>query len=152
MPARGDRKLQAYNFRMCLTDNPDNRMMIGKPEGYNEADYEILFRAIEQGQRSRFFKLNRVTADKTDSNNNSGISTDYNGMNHSYPEAEYAAREKDMGGPPYLPAGGMSGRSRTIRGCRRRSGKPTSRGACRSMSSGTAATGLPSSTSGSPAE
>lgn len=90
----GDRKLQAYNFRMCLTDNPDNRMMISKPEGYNEADYEILFRAIEQGQRSRFFKLNRVTADKTDSNNNSGISTDYNGMNHSYPEADYAVREQ----------------------------------------------------------
>lgn len=90
----GDRKLQAYNFRMCLTDNPGNRLMISKPEGYNEADYEILFRAIEQGQRSRFFKLNRVTADKTDSNNNSGISTDYNGMNHSYPEADYAARER----------------------------------------------------------
>ncbi|MEK3686852.1 FAD-dependent oxidoreductase [Paenibacillus sp. FSL R10-2736] len=89
----GDNKLQAYNFRMCLTDNPGNRLEIGKPEGYNEADYEILFRAIEQGQRSRFFKLNRVTAEKTDSNNNSGISTDYNGMNHCYAEADYPARE-----------------------------------------------------------
>ncbi|WNS46739.1 FAD-dependent oxidoreductase [Paenibacillus sp. MMS20-IR301] len=90
----GDNKLQAYNFRMCLTDNPDNRMEIAKPEGYNEADYEILFRAVEQGQRSRFFKLNRVSADKTDSNNNSGISTDYNGMNHSYAEADYRTREQ----------------------------------------------------------
>jgi hypothetical protein len=90
----GDTKLQAYNFRMCLTNNPDNRMEIEKPEGYNEADYEILFRAIEQGQSSRFFKLNRVTPDKTDSNNNSGISTDYNGMNHSYAEADYITREQ----------------------------------------------------------
>ncbi len=90
----GDTKLQAYNFRMCLTNNPDNRLEIEKPEGYNEADYEILFRAIEQGQSSRFFKLNRVTPDKTDSNNNSGISTDYNGMNHSYPEADYRTREQ----------------------------------------------------------
>lgn len=89
----GDTKLQAYNFRMCLTNNPDNRLEIEKPEGYNEADYEILFRAIEQGQSSKFFKLNMVTSDKTDSNNNSGISTDYNGMNHSYAEADYLERE-----------------------------------------------------------
>lgn len=75
----GDTKLQAYNFRMCLTNNPDNRLEIEKPEGYNEADYEILFRAIEQGQNTKFFKLNMVSPDKTDSNNNSGISTDYNG-------------------------------------------------------------------------
>ncbi|WP_148091979.1 FAD-dependent oxidoreductase, partial [Paenibacillus sp. 598K] len=90
----GDAKVQAYNFRMCLTNNPNNRLEIEKPEGYDEADYEILFRAIEQGQASKFFKLNLVTPDKTDSNNNSGISTDYNGMNHSYPEADYAAREQ----------------------------------------------------------
>lgn len=90
----GDTKLQAYNFRMCLTNNPDNRMEIEKPEGYNEADYEILFRAIEQGQSSKFFKLNLVTPDKTDSNNNSGISTDYNGTNHSYAEADYHTREQ----------------------------------------------------------
>lgn len=90
----GDTKLQAYNFRMCLTNNPDNCLEIEKPEGYNEADYEILFRAIEQGQSSRFFKFNRVTPDKTDSNNNSGISTDYNGMNHSYAEADYRTREQ----------------------------------------------------------
>ncbi|WP_438448072.1 FAD-dependent oxidoreductase [Gorillibacterium sp. sgz5001074] len=90
----GDNKLQAYNFRMCLTNNPGNRLDIEKPEGYNEADYEILFRAIEQGQSSKFFKLNRVTPDKTDSNNNSGISTDYNGMNHCYPEADYRTRQQ----------------------------------------------------------
>ncbi|SDE43315.1 FAD dependent oxidoreductase [Paenibacillus sp. UNCCL117] len=90
----GDNKIQAYNFRMCLTNNPDNRLEIEKPEGYNEADYEILFRAIEQGQHSKFFKLNLVTPDKTDSNNNSGISTDYNGMNHNYAEADYRTREQ----------------------------------------------------------
>ncbi|MGO4499358.1 FAD-dependent oxidoreductase [Paenibacillus sp. 2RAB27] len=90
----GDTKLQAYNFRMCLTNNPDNRLEIEKPEGYNEADYEILFRAIEQGQNTKFFKLNMVSPDKTDSNNNSGISTDYNGMNHNYAETDYRTREE----------------------------------------------------------
>jgi len=89
----GDTLIQAYCYRMCLTNNPENRIMIEKPEGYNEDDYEILFRAIEQGQTDRFFRFNMVTKDKTDSNNDSGISTDYNGMNHAYPEADYETRD-----------------------------------------------------------
>lgn len=47
----GDHRFQAYCYRMCLTDVPENRVMIGKPNGYDEADYEILFRAIEAGQQ-----------------------------------------------------------------------------------------------------
>lgn len=87
-----DGKLQAYNFRMCLTDDPANRLMIEKPDGYNEDDYEILFRAIEKGQTRRFFKFRALPNRKSDSNNDSGISTDYIGMNHHYAEANYAAR------------------------------------------------------------
>lgn len=90
----GDNRLQAYNFRMCLTDVPENRIMIEKPAGYREEDYEILFRAIDQGQSRRFFKLERVPNGKTDSNNDSGISTDYIGMNHTFPLEDYATREK----------------------------------------------------------
>jgi len=89
-----DTKLQAYNFRMCLTNDPKNRVMIEKPGDYNEEDYELLFRAIEKGQKSRFFKLREVPNHKTDSNNDSGVSTDYIGMNYSYPEADYATRDK----------------------------------------------------------
>ncbi len=89
----GDTLVQAYCYRMCLTNNPENRIMIEKPEGYNEDDYEILFRAIEQGQTDRFFKFRLVSKDKTDSNNHSGVSTDYIGMNYNYPEADYVTRE-----------------------------------------------------------
>ena len=78
----GDHRLQAYCYRMCLTDVPENRVMIGKPEGYNEADYEILFRSIEAGQKGGFFKLSPMPNRKTDSNNVGGISTDYIGMNY----------------------------------------------------------------------
>jgi len=78
----GDHRLQAYCYRMCLTDVPENRVKIDKPEGYNEADYEILFRAIEAGQKDRFFKLSLLPNRKTDSNNTGGISTDYIGMNY----------------------------------------------------------------------
>jgi hypothetical protein len=89
-----DNKLQAYCYRMCLTDVPANRVMIEKPANYNEADYELLFRAIEVGQKDRFFKTDLMPNRKTDSNNDSGISTDYIGMNYNYPEADYATRDQ----------------------------------------------------------
>src|SRR5690606_30988778 len=75
-----------------LTDDPDNRVFVERPEGYDERDYELLFRAIEQGEKI-FFKLNGVPNRKTDSNNDKGFSTDYIGYNYDYPEASYAQRE-----------------------------------------------------------
>jgi hypothetical protein len=93
-----DHRLQAYCYRMCLTDVPENRIRIDKPEGYNEADYEILFRAIEAGQKGEFFKLSPVPNRKTDSNNNGGISTDFIGMNYgkdwNWATLNHAEREK----------------------------------------------------------
>jgi len=81
-PGEGDHRLQAYCYRMVLTDVPENRVMIEKPDGYDAADYELLFRAIEQGQRGGFFKTSPMPNRKTDSNNTGGISTDYIGMNY----------------------------------------------------------------------
>lgn len=90
----GDGKTQAYNYRMCLTDNPDNRVLVERPEGYREADYEILFRLLEQGYEGLVFKLTLMPGEKTDSNNTGSFSTDYIGMNHDYPEASYARRQE----------------------------------------------------------
>lgn len=78
----GDHRIQAYCYRMCLTDVSENRVMIDQPQGYNEADYEILFRAIEAGQQDGFFKVSPLPNRKTDSNNTGGISTDFIGMNY----------------------------------------------------------------------
>jgi hypothetical protein len=77
-----DHRLQAYCYRMCLTNHPDNRVPIEKPKDYDEADYEIVFRAIEVGQNNHFFKLSPLPNRKTDSNNEGGISTDFIGMNY----------------------------------------------------------------------
>jgi hypothetical protein len=88
----GDKKVQAYCYRMCLTDVPENRIAIGKPAGYKEEDFEILFRAIEAGESTRFFKTSMMPNRKTDSNNDSGISCDYIGYNYDYIEAGHAAR------------------------------------------------------------
>ncbi|MDF2922964.1 MAG: xanthan lyase [Paenibacillaceae bacterium] len=90
----GDGKTQAYNYRMCLTSDPANRIAVGKPEGYREEDYEILFRLLEQGYDGLVFKLTMMPGGKTDSNNNGKFSTDYIGMNHDYPEAGYKLREQ----------------------------------------------------------
>lgn len=96
----GDQRLQAYNYRMVLTNNPTNRVAVPQPDGYDETDYEILFRAVEVGQTSRFFKLSPMPNNKTDSNNDSGASTDVIGGNYNletgvnYAEADYSTREE----------------------------------------------------------
>ncbi len=88
-----DSLIQAYCYRMCLTNVAANREMIPQPEGYDEADYEILFRAIEAGQTDRFWKTRPVPNGKTDSNNDSGVSCDYiSGTTASWIEADHATR------------------------------------------------------------
>lgn len=94
----GDQRLQAYTFRMCLTDVAANRVPVPQPAGYLESDYELLFRAIANGQTTSFFKTSPMPNRKTDSNNASGISTDFIGGNYNlaagwnYAEADYAMR------------------------------------------------------------
>ncbi len=78
----GDARLQAYCYRMVLTDVAANRVMVAQPSGYQEADYELLFRSIEAGQTTGFFKLDLMPNRKTDSNNSGGVSTDFIGKNY----------------------------------------------------------------------
>ncbi|MES2458753.1 MAG: FAD-dependent oxidoreductase [Bacteroidota bacterium] len=90
----GDQKLQAYCFRMCLTNNPDNKVSFPKPDRYNAMDYELLARVFESGWNELFDKFDDIPNRKTDTNNHGPFSTDYIGMNYGYPEASYAERKK----------------------------------------------------------
>ncbi|HCE44070.1 MAG TPA: xanthan lyase [Lentisphaeria bacterium] len=91
----GDRGVQAYNYRMCLTKIPENRMPVNRPADYDEKQYEILFRFIEAGGATdNFFKFDLMPNGKTDSNNNGYISTDFVGMSWDYPEADYTTRAR----------------------------------------------------------
>src|SRR5690606_30223766 len=96
----GDERLQAYTFRMAMTDVAANRIPVPKPEGYQESDFEVLFRAITAGQTSNFFKTSEMPNRKTDSNNSTGASTDFIGGNYSlaegwnYAEASYEKRQE----------------------------------------------------------
>jgi hypothetical protein len=89
-----DRRVQAYNFRMCLTDVPENRLPIPKPAGYDPLRYELLLRYIEAGWADVLGNHAPMPNRKTDTNNHGAFSTDHIGMNYDYPEADYATREK----------------------------------------------------------
>lgn len=90
----GDKRVQAYCFRMCLTDKDENRIPFSKPEGYNELWYELLLRNFEAGETGMPWINSTMPNRKTDTNNRTGFSTDFIGQNYAYPEASYAEREK----------------------------------------------------------
>lgn len=90
----GDKKVQAYCFRMCLTNDPDNRVAFPKPEGYDPAQYELLIRVFNSGWRELFNKFDIIPNRKTDTNNHGPVSTDYIGMSYDYPDASYAKRRE----------------------------------------------------------
>ncbi len=94
-PGAEDQRVQAYCYRMCLTDVVTNRVPVPKPAGYDEGQYEIVFRALEAGlAKERFFKLSRMPNRKTDSNNHGPVSTDLIGSSSDYAGADYATRER----------------------------------------------------------
>ncbi len=90
----GDRKVQAYNFRMCTTDAPENRREWEKPEGYDERWYELALRNVDAGEDRVSWAPTPMPNRKTDTNNNFAISTDFIGQNWDYAEADHATREK----------------------------------------------------------
>jgi len=89
----GDNKIQAYCFRLCLTQNPDNRVSITKPEGYDSTQYELLVRLSETRWSEFFGKYDPIPNAKTDVNNHGPFSYDNIGMNWDYPEATYERRK-----------------------------------------------------------
>ena len=101
----GDHRIQAYCYRMTLTNHPDNRIPFRKPSGYQEIDYELLFRNYEAatGPLEKMYSYgdplvpwinSKMPNHKTDTNNQKGFSTDFIGQNYMYPEASYEEREK----------------------------------------------------------
>ncbi|TDB63611.1 FAD-dependent oxidoreductase [Arundinibacter roseus] len=94
----GDKSVQAYNFRICLTNNPENRIAITRPPRYDSTKYELLLRqvAIEKPAHINWGVLHiaDMPNQKTDINNKGGLSTDMIGMNFAYPEADYETRQQ----------------------------------------------------------
>jgi hypothetical protein len=102
---QADHKIQAYCYRMTLTNHPENRIPFKKPAGYKELEYELLFRNYEaaKGDIRKMYSYgdplvpwinSEMPNRKTDTNNQKGFSTDFVGQNYQYPEASYEDRIK----------------------------------------------------------
>ncbi len=94
----GDRKVQAYNYRICLTSDPQNMIPISQPEEYDASRYELLLRLFEaypdRRKLNNYFIWSDMPNHKTDINNRGPFSTDMIGMNYAYPDGSYEQREK----------------------------------------------------------
>ncbi len=90
----GDRRVQAYCYRMCLTNDDKNRQPFPKPKEYDPKQYELLLRVYATGWRQTFNKFDPIPNHKTDTNNHGPFSTDNIGYNYDYPEASYERRQE----------------------------------------------------------
>jgi hypothetical protein len=96
-PGAGDRKVQAYNFRLCLTRRPDLRLPFPRPKHYDPARYELLARYLAAKPGLKVGQLMHpvpMPNGKTDTNNNGPFSTDHIGASWDYPEADYPTRAR----------------------------------------------------------
>jgi hypothetical protein len=89
-----DHRIQAYCYRMCLTDHAPNRIPFARPAQYDAAQYELLLRVLQAGWRETFDKFDPIPNLKTDVNNHGPFSTDNIGYNYDYPEASYERRDE----------------------------------------------------------
>ncbi len=90
----GDKSIQAYCFRLCLTQKPENRIPFEAPPGYDPEQYQLLIRVFYSGWTGVFQKFDLLPNLKTDANNYGPFSFDNIGMNHDYPEASYERRNE----------------------------------------------------------
>jgi hypothetical protein len=90
----GDRKIQAYCYRLCLTRNPENKVPVTKPEDYDSTQYELLARLSATRWNEFFGKYDPIPNLKTDVNNHGPFSFDNIGMNWDYPDASYERRRE----------------------------------------------------------
>ncbi|MHC4530585.1 MAG: FAD-dependent oxidoreductase [Planctomycetota bacterium] len=88
----GDHRVQAYNFRLCLTDVEENKIRFSKPADYDPLRYELLLRYYEAGFEKIPWIKSMMPNRKTDINNKYAFSSDNIGMNYDYPEANYKRR------------------------------------------------------------
>jgi len=90
----GDNKIQAYCYRLCMSNLVTNRVPFPKPDKYDPTKYELLLRVFDAGWRDWFAKFDKIPNRKTDTNNHGPFSSDFIGANYDYPEATYERRRE----------------------------------------------------------
>jgi hypothetical protein len=89
-----DHRVQTYNLRIAATNVPENRRDWPKPADYDAMLYELLLRNFEAGDERIPWSVHMMPNRKTDANNNFAVSTDFIGQNYTYPDGDYATRER----------------------------------------------------------
>ncbi|MBM3762568.1 MAG: FAD-dependent oxidoreductase [Acidobacteria bacterium] len=104
----GDRKIQAYCFRLCVTDNAERRVAFHKPEQYDPWRYELLARMIAADPlmtvnatvpykaphlHHELLPARWLPNRKSDVNDGNPAATDYIGANWGYPEGDHRTRD-----------------------------------------------------------
>ena len=101
LPAGGEDKLtQSFNFRLCMTTDPDNKRIIEKPANYNPLYYQNLLNYLLT-QPDKQWRFNDIISywfflpegNKVDVNNRGINSTDFINHSHSWANASYSERE-----------------------------------------------------------
>lgn len=92
-PGEGDTNIQAFCFRLCLTQNPANRIPITKPKDFDRSLYEIYFRYVKAGGQLWSPNAN-LPGGKTDLGSWHDLSANLYGMNREYPNGGYNTRER----------------------------------------------------------
>jgi len=96
IPGTADHRVQAYNFRVTMTNRPENRVPFPKPTGYDRSRYELLARLLATGWKDVFAKFDAIQGGKTDTNNHGPFSTDYIGGSWRWPDAGYPDARADF--------------------------------------------------------
>lgn len=92
----GDKRVQAYNFRMWAVP-ADSGLPWPKPEGYHREDYALLERYLNVDPAAEWkfnYGSGPVKLNVGDCNNAGPVSTDFVGGSDAWPEADYTTREK----------------------------------------------------------
>lgn len=93
-----DGRFQSYCFRLCLSDDPSNRLPVQRPDGYDPQRYALARRYIESAKGALslgdFLGIVRIPNGKSDVNSTGPVSTDLNGASWEYPEASYQRRQQ----------------------------------------------------------
>ena len=102
----GDERIQAYTYRLCLSNDPANQIPFSKPLFYDPARYELLLHWLEvlksnEGGRaltlSDLMFFGRLPNNKVDVNNSGPFSTDYIGGSLDYAEGDLRTRREIEG-------------------------------------------------------
>ncbi|MDF2724901.1 MAG: dependent oxidoreductase, partial [Paenibacillus sp.] len=94
----GDRRVQAYNYRLCLTNRDDIRVLPQRPDGYDRAEYASLIAAASNGTftcMNDLVRLAPIPNGKFNANNRPmPRSLDYPEANTDYPDGDEACRKQ----------------------------------------------------------